>query len=52
MKQKLLTDIEFDVHVLKYLFDLYSKDPTKAVFELLKQNILHMLGCMDEVLLE
>ena len=52
MKQKLLTDIELDVHGLKYLMDLYSKEPTKAVFELLKQNILHMQGCLDEVLQE
>ncbi len=42
MKQKLLTDIELDVHGLKYLMDLYSKEPAKAVLELLKQNILHM----------
>ena len=35
MKQKLLTDIELDVHGLKYLMDLYSKEPAKAVLELL-----------------
>ena len=52
MKQKLLTDIELDVHGLKYLMDLYSKEPAKAVLELLKQNILHMQGCLDEVLQE
>ncbi len=52
MKQKLLTDIELDVHGLKYLMDLYSKEPTKALSELLKQNILHMQGRLDEVLQE
>ncbi|WP_294477792.1 hypothetical protein [uncultured Bacteroides sp.] len=50
MKQKLLTDIELDVHGLKYLADLYSKEPTQALFELLKNNILHMQGCLDQVL--
>lgn len=52
MKQKLLTDIELDVHGLKYLADLYSKEPTQAVAELLKNNILHMQGCLDEMLQE
>ena len=52
MKQKLLTDIELDVHGLKYLMDLYSKEPAKAVLELLKQNILHKIGrasCRERV---
>lgn len=52
MKQKLLTDIELDVHGLKYLTDLYSKEPAQAVAELLKNNILHMQGCLDEMLQE
>lgn len=52
MKQKLLTDIELDVHGLKYLMDLYSKEPTPALFELLKQNIQHIQGCLGEVMQE
>lgn len=52
MKQKLLTDIELDVQGLKYLADLYSKEPAQAVAELLKNNILHMQGCLDEMLQE
>lgn len=52
MKQKLLTDIELDVHGLKYLMDLYSKEPTQTLFELMKQNVLHIQGCLDEVKLE
>lgn len=52
MKQKLLTDIELDVHGLKYLMDLYSKEPTQALFELLKQNIEHIQGCLGEVMQE
>lgn len=52
MKQKLLTDIELDVHGLKYLMDLYSKEPTQTLFELIKQNILHIQGCLDKVKLE
>lgn len=50
MKQKLLTDIELDVHGLKYLMDLYSKEPTQALSELLQRNILHMQECLDELL--
>lgn len=50
MKQKLLTDIELDVHGLKYLMDLYSKEPTQALGELLQRNILHMQECLDELL--
>lgn len=52
MKQKLLTDIELDVQGLKYLAVLYSKEPAQAVAELLKNNILHMQGCLDEMLQE
>lgn len=52
MKQKLLTDIELDVHGLKYLMDLYSKEPTPALLELLKQNIQHIQGCLGEVMQE
>lgn len=52
MKQKLLTDIELDVQGLKYLMNLYSKEPTPILFELLKQNIIHVQGCLDEVLHE
>lgn len=50
MKQKLLTDIELDVHGLKYLMDLYSKEPTQALGELLQRNILHMQECLNELL--
>ena len=31
MKQKLLTDIELDVHELKFLMDTFSKAPTQTL---------------------
>ncbi len=34
MKQKLLTDIELDVHELKYLMDSFTKEPTPTLEEL------------------
>ena len=37
MKQKLLTDIELDVHELKYLMDSFTKEPTPTLSELLKR---------------
>lgn len=42
MKQKLLTDIELDVHELKCLMDSYSKEPTYTLSELLKRSIQRM----------
>lgn len=42
MKQKLLTDIELDVHELKYLMNTFSKEPTLTLSELLKRSILRM----------
>ena len=42
MKQKLLTDIELDVHELKFLMDTFSKEPTQTLSELLKRSILRM----------
>ena len=38
MKQKLLTDIELDVHELKYLMDSFTKEPTPTLSELLKRH--------------
>ncbi|MFR4938032.1 MAG: hypothetical protein ACLUDY_20955 [Bacteroides xylanisolvens] len=43
MKQKLLTDIELDVHELKYLMDSFTKEPTPTLSELLKREHIH--GC-------
>ena len=31
MKQKLLADIELDVHELKYLMDSFTKEPTQTL---------------------
>ena len=50
MKQKLLTDIELDVHELKYLMDLFTKEPTPTLSELLKRSITRMQGRLDELL--
>ena len=52
MKQKLLTDIELDVHELKYLMDSFTKEPTPTLSELLKRSIAHMQGRLDELLQE
>ena len=52
MKQKLLTDIELDVHELKYLMDSFTKEPTPTLSELLKRSITRMQGRLDELLQE
>ena len=49
MKQKLLTDIELDVHELKYLMDSFTKEPTPTLSELLKRRITRMQGRLDEL---
>ena len=49
MKQKLLTDIELDVHELKYLMDSFTKEPTPTLYELLKRSITRMQGRLDEL---
>ena len=49
MKQKLLTDIELDVHELKYLMDSFTKEPTPTLSELLKRSITQMQGRLDEL---
>lgn len=49
MKQKLLTDIELDVHELKYLMESFSKEPTQTLSELLKRSIERMQGRLDEL---
>ena len=49
MKQKLLTDIELDVHELKCLMESFSKEPSKTLSELLKRSIAHMQGRLDEL---
>ena len=49
MKQKLLTDIELDVHELKYLMDSFTKDPTPTLSELLKRSITRMQGRLEEL---
>ena len=49
MKQKLLTDIELDVHELKYLMDSFTKEPTPTLSELLKLSITRMQGRLDEL---
>ena len=49
MKQKLLTDIELDVHELKYLMDSCTKEPTPTLSELLKRSITRMQGRLDEL---
>lgn len=49
MKQKLLTDIELDVHELKYLMESFSKEPTQTLSELLKRSIERMQRRLDEL---
>ena len=49
MKQKLLTDIELDVHEWKYLMDSFTKEPTPTLSELLKRSITRMQGRLDEL---
>lgn len=49
MKQKLLTDIELDVHELKCLMESFSKEPTQTLSELLKRSIMRMQGRLDEL---
>ena len=49
MKQKLLTDIELDVHELKYLMDSFTKEPAPTLSELLKRSITRMQGRLDEL---
>ncbi|WP_294543095.1 hypothetical protein [uncultured Bacteroides sp.] len=49
MKQKLLADIELDVHELKYLMESFSKEPTQTLSELLKRSIARMQGRLDEL---
>lgn len=51
MKQKLLTDIELDVHELKYLMESFSNEPTSTLSDLLKRSICRMqerLGQLSE----
>lgn len=51
MKQKLLRDIELDVHELKYLVESFSKEPTSTLSDLLKRSISQMqerLGQLSE----
>ena len=50
MKQKLLTDIELDVHELKYLMESFSKESTQTLSELLKRRSTRMPGHLDELL--
>lgn len=52
MKQKLLTDIELDVHELKYLMGSFSKDPTETLAELLKRNIQQMEERLEQLVEE
>ena len=49
MKQKLLTDIELDVHELKCLMESFSKEPNQTLSELLKRSIARMQGRLDEL---
>lgn len=49
MKQKLLTDIELDVHELKFLMDTFSKEPTQTLSELLKRSILRMQDRLEQL---
>ena len=52
MKQKLLTDIELDVHELKYLMESFSKEPTQTLAELLKRSIMRMQENLGDLLQE
>ena len=49
MKQKLLTDIELDVHELKCLMESFFKEPNQTLSELLKRSIARMQGRLDEL---
>lgn len=49
MKQKLLTDIELDVHELKLLMNTFSKEPTMTLSELLKRSILRMQERLEQL---
>ena len=49
MKQTLLTDIELDVHELKYLMDSFTKEPTPTLSELMKRSITRMQGRLEEL---
>lgn len=49
MKQKLLADIELDVHELKYLMESFSKEPTQTLSELLKRSVARMQRRLDEL---
>ena len=49
MKQKLLTDIELDVHELKLLMNTFSKEPTQTLSELLKRSILRMQERLEQL---
>lgn len=49
MKQKLLTDIELDVHELKYLADSFTKEPTPTLSELLRRSIARMQERLNEL---
>lgn len=49
MKQKLLTDIELDVHELRYLADSFTKEPTPTLSELLKRSIARMQERLNEL---
>ena len=49
MKQKLLTDIELDVHELKLLVNTFSKEPTQTLSELLKRSILRMQERLEQL---
>ncbi len=49
MKQKLLTDIELDVHELKLLMNTFSKGPTQTLSELLKRSILRMQERLEQL---
>lgn len=51
MKQNLLSDIELDVHELKYLMESFSKEPTPTLADLLQRSISRMqerLGQLSE----
>ena len=52
MKQKLLTDIELDIHELKYLMESFSKEPTQTLAELLKRSIMRMQENLGDLLQE
>lgn len=49
MEQKLLTEIELDVQELKYLMNLFAKEPTQTLSDLLKRNIVRMQEHLDSL---